>query len=126
MSDLLLDLVNYLKVAELVTGDGADTFRDFTPDMPDKIVTLREYAGSPGFADVRSVQIVVRDIDAEDAKDRAWSIFKALDVPEDRILSISSARWGIVQARQTPFKIGIDERNRCLWGFNLAVTTSRD
>lgn len=126
MADLLLDLINYLKAAELVSGDGTDAFRDFTPDKPDNVVILREYAGIPGLADVRSVQVVVRNTDASSAKDKAWSIYNALDVPEDRIIDVSTSRWGVIQARQTPFKIGIDERNRYQWGFNLAITTTRD
>lgn len=126
MSDLLYDLVEYLRVSGLVQGDGIDAFRDFTPDMPDNVVVLREYAGNPGLVDVRSVQVVVRNVDAESAKDKAWRILSVLDVPEDRILPLPGTRWGVVAARQTPFKMGVDERNRYLWGFNLAVTTSRD
>jgi hypothetical protein len=109
-----------------VTGDGIDTFRDFAPNAPNNLVVLFEYGGVPGLADVRNVQVMVRNVDPDAAKQKAWSIFKELDVPEDRILYLTDTRWAIIAARQTPFKIGVDENNRILWGFNLAITTPRD
>lgn len=126
LADLLLDLVTYLQLKGHVTGDGIDTFRDFAPNAPNNLVVLFEYGGVPGLADVRNVQIMVRNVDPDAAKQKAWSIFKELDIPEDRILYLTDTRWTIIAARQTPFKIGVDENNRILWGFNLAITTPRD
>ncbi len=126
VADLLLDIVTFLQVKGHITGDGIDVFRDFMPDAPDNVVALHEYAGIPSFADVRSVQVMVRNVNADLAKQKTWSIFKELDVPEDRILYLTGTRWAIIVARQTPFKVGVDESNRVLWGFNLAITTSRD
>ncbi len=129
MADLLLDVINYLKLAGLVSGDGIDCFRDFSPPAPDSAVILNEYGGNPSEASeaaVRSVQVVVRDVNAATAKSKSWQLFGALDRPEDRIIQLTAQRWCIILARQTPFKIGTDENSRVLWGFNLAMTTTRD
>jgi len=129
MADLLLDIIDYLKAAGLVSGDGIDAFRDFAPEAPDSVVVLYEYAGVVGFATaavVRSVQVVARDGDAATAKQKVWAIFNVLDSPDDRILNLTATRWAVVEAKQTPFKIGVDESNRVLWGFNLGITTYRD
>ncbi len=137
MADLLLDLINYLESLVIVAGDGIDSFRDFMPDEPDKLVVLNEYAGSgtqTGAAGVsRSVQVMVRASpdDPEWAKNKAWEIFNVLDTPEDRVLDtrehiVPDVRWAVIVARQTPFKIKVDENARSIYGFNLGVVTSRD
>lgn len=129
MGDLLLDLVTYLQVKGVVGSDGVDVFRDFSPDTPDSVVVLFEYAGTPDSVSevgVRSTQVMVRDLNAEQARRKAWDIYNVLNVPKDRIIYLTSSRWAIILPRQTPFKIGVDEQNRILWGFNLAVTTYGD
>lgn len=127
MVDLLLDLTAYIRSK----GVASETpiFSDFSPSTPDSVIVLAEYSGTPSFtseACVRSVQVTVRDRDAELARQKAWEIYKVLNVPEDRIIYFTTSRWAIVTPRQTPFKIGVDEQNRILWGFNLAVTTYED
>lgn len=128
--DLLLDIVEFLKANSLVTGDGVDAFRDYAPSEPDDVVILHEYAGDPSTPGVtasgRSVQIVVRGIDATAVKNKAWQIYNLLDDPEDPIVYFTDTRWAVVSARQTPFKIDTDENGRILWGFNLGVVTYRD
>lgn len=127
MADLLLDLTAYIQ-SKGVVGQ-TPIFSDFSPSTPDSVVVLAEYSGTPSFASeacVRSVQVMVRDRDAELARQKAWEIYKVLNVPEDRIIYFTASRWAIVIPRQTPFKIGVDEQNRILWGFNIAVTTYED
>ncbi|MBT9168521.1 MAG: hypothetical protein DDT19_01867 [Syntrophomonadaceae bacterium] len=137
MADLLLDLINRLRLLAIVVGDGIDSFRDFMPDAPDKLVVLSEYAGSgtqTGAAGVaRSVQVMVRTSrdDPEWAKNKAWEIFNVLDTPGDRILDTREhvargTRWAVIAARQTPSRIRIDQNARSIYGFNLGVVTSRD
>lgn len=129
VADLLSDLATYLQARRVISGDGVDTFRDFTPDSPSSCVTLFEYPGTPDFmseAAARSVQVMVRDGNAESARQKAWAIYNVLNVPDDRIIYFTSTRWTITVPRQTPTKIGIDEHNKVLWGFNLAITTNGD
>lgn len=129
VADLLQDIAAFLQANNIISGEGVDAFLDFAPASPDNIVALYEYGGVPGTvgsADVRNIQVMVRHEDPSEARQKAWQIFNILDVPDDRIIYLTSSRWTIILARQTPSKIGVDEQNRSLWGFNLSITTHRD
>jgi hypothetical protein len=136
MADLLLDLIEYLTHKGVVAGDAIDCFRDVMPDEPDKVISLYEYSGrgtTTGVGAVdRSVQIVVRSgrDDPDWARVKAWEIFNELDTPEDRVLDTreiyNGTRWAVLYARQTPFKVEVDQSGRVKYGFNMGVATHRD
>lgn len=123
----MLDIVTYLTNKNLVVGDGADTFRDFTPNKPDSVVVLTEYNGSPAcYYDSnvnRSIQVLVRDKDADIARTKALSIYKSL-VSENLIVKFTETRWGQVHLRQTPFRLTTDDSNRVSYVFNVGITTT--
>ena len=124
---LLLDIVTFLADNRIVQGDGVDAFRDFTPEAPDSLVALHEYKGDPAvFYDPnvnRSVQVTVRDKDADVARQKALDIYKLL-TSDNLIVQFTPDRWGQVYLRQPPFKIGQDNNDRVTYGFNIGVTTT--
>lgn len=124
---LLLDMVLFLKNNGIVQDDGVDAFRDFTPEAPDSLVALHEYKGDPAVPydpNVhRSVQITVRDKNADKARQKALEIFKLL-TSENLIVNFTPTRWGQVYLRQTPFKLGQDKNDRVTYAFNIGVTTT--
>ena len=125
---LLDDMIKYLTNRGIIEGAGIDAFIDFKPEMPDNIVSLHEYKGEPVVLNAgavhRSVQIVVRNKKAAEAKKLAISIFNAL-MPdtEDGRVDFTDTRWGQVHLRQTPYKFSQDESDRVHYGFNLGITT---
>lgn len=123
---LLQDINTFLTKKDIVQGDGIDAFRDFSPESPDDIVALYEYKGDPSspFDSIvhRSIQVTVRSKNPEKAKERAVAIYKAL-YSETNFVQITDARWAQVYLRQVPFKMGTDENNRAIYGFNMGVTT---
>ena len=124
---LLLDIVTFLADNRIVQGDGVDAFRDFTPEAPDSLVALHEYKGDPAvFYDQnvnRSVQVTVRDKDADVARQKALNIYKLL-TSDNLIVQFTPDRWGQVYLRQPPFKIGQDNNDRVTYGFNIGITTT--
>ena len=124
---LLLDIVTFLADNKIVQGDGVDAFRDVTPEAPDSLVALHEYKGDPAvFYDPnvnRSVQVTVRDKDADVARQKALYIYKLL-TSDNLIVQFTPDRWGQVHLRQPPFKIGQDNNDRVTYGFNIGVTTT--
>lgn len=124
---LLLDMVLFLKNNGIVQDDGVDAFRDFTPEAPDSLVALHEYKGDPAVpydpAVHRSVQVTVRDKNADKARQKALEIFKLL-TSENLIVNFTPTRWGQVYLRQTPFKLGQDKNDRVTYAFNIGVTTT--
>jgi hypothetical protein len=131
MADLLVDLVTCIVAAHLVTADGTDIFRNYAPDQPDNIVVLNEYDSSPsslrGVAmAVRFVQVIVRNTSAATAKSKADALYHLFNDSEENIINIVSGRPSIISPKQLPFKISTDEKQRVLWGFNLAITTKID
>ena len=124
---LLLDIVTFLADNRIVQGDGVDAFRDFTPEAPDSLVALHEYKGDPAVSydqNVnRSVQVTVRDKDADVARQKALNIYKLL-TSDNLIVQFTPDRWGQVHLRQPPFKIGQDDNDRVTYGFNIGITTT--
>ena len=125
---LLLDIALFLVSKSLATGDGVDIFRDFTPNEPDSLVTLHEYKGDviSQYSEVahRSIQVIVRDRDADIARDKSVQIFKALRAGEDCRVDFTQERWGQVYLRQTPFFLKRDENDRIYYAFNIGITTT--
>lgn len=129
MNPLLLDIASYLVSCGLATGDGIDVFRDTMPDKPDCLISLYEYGGDSVVlyesAVNRSVQLTVRDTDADMARQRAWSIFDVLK-SSTAFVQFTPERWGQVHIRQTPFLLRVDENDRVVYGFNMGITTTID
>lgn len=125
---LLEDIVKYLTSKGVIEGDGIDAYREFKPETPDNIVSLHEYKGDPvsQYTDVvhRSVQVVVRNRNAEAAHRLAIDLYNALK-PTDETLRVDFTpdRWGQVHLRQSPYKFSQDENDRTHYGFNLGITT---
>ena len=126
---LLLDIVEYFVSNGLAECDGEDCFRDFSPEEPDDVIVLYEYAGSPpvDFDEIvhRSVQVTVRSKDPDVARNKAQALYEILHVDDvSKRVDFTESRWGQVSLRQTPFKIKIDENDRIVYGFNMGVTTT--
>lgn len=127
---LLLDIVIFLTNNGVVEGDGVDTFRDFIPEAPDYLVAICEYKGSPmvPFEPTahRSVQISVRDKDADIARSKALEIFTLFQskMGEDARLDLTEERWGQVTLRQSPFRSSTDSSDRVTYVFNMGITTN--
>jgi hypothetical protein len=128
MANFLKEIGQFLITNEVAKGLGTDLFLEQRPDNPDKVVTLFEYAGDPSSAGidavVRKVQVMVRDTNAQAAKEKSWNIYNLLDRPLDRVIKLPE-RWIIPQAIQTPYRLNIDERNRPVYVFNLSIATQR-
>ncbi len=127
---LLLDVVQHLVDNGLVQGDGIDAFRDFRPEDPDHVVVLYEYQGSPRVhyePNVnRSVQVTVRDKDADVARQLCVQIYNLLYSQESYVVHFTPSRWGQVYLRQPPFRLLQDSKDRVVYGFNIGVTTLPD
>lgn len=126
---LLEALVAHCVANGIVSGDGIDTFRDFTPESPDDVVVFHEYRGdpiSPYTEHVhRSVQVKTRAKTAEDARNKAVKVLDALrSDTEDLRVDFSDVLWGQVYIRQAPFKLQQDESDRITYCFNLGITTN--
>ena len=127
---LLLDIVLFLTSKGVVEGDGIDSFRDVIPEKPDCLVALTEYKGSPLVnyeeAAHRSVQVLVRDKDADVARSKALEIFKTFNdnMSESARIDLTESRWGQVTLRQLPIRIDTDKSNRVSYIFNIGITTT--
>jgi hypothetical protein len=125
---LLEDIINNIIGAGLATAKDTDIFKDYVPPIPDSCIIVSEYQGSPvaDFTDVsvRSVQVMVRNLSKVSAKQLCWSIFQLFCYPT-KIVNLRT-RICIVANRNTPFKIGVDEKNRAQYVFNMGITTNFD
>lgn len=131
MADLLLDMINYAIEQEVVTEDGVDIFRDFMPDEPDNCVALIEYPGEVAFINNmlnRSIQVRIRNTDYVNGKVKAIAMYDVLYQPESeiRIVDFTATRWGIVKAREYPYLLNRDERDRYIFTFRLGIVTVGD
>lgn len=126
MNDVLLAIIDYLIAGGFAVAKDTDIFRDFTPELPDACVIVNEYAGSSPapFTDmsVRSIQIEVRNKSQINGKTLCWSIYKSL-YSDDNMITLNSRRC-IIEMRNTPIKIFVDEHGRSVIAFNLALTTN--
>lgn len=126
---LLELLIEYCVSRGVLVGDGEDSYRDFTPEVPDTAVTFAEYAGSPvsPYIDCvhRSVQVKSRSMDAEAARVKAQQILELFRSDTEALrVDFSDTLWGQVYIRQTPFKLMQDTAGRVTYCFNLGITTN--
>ncbi len=124
MGDLLEDVIQYIIDAGLATEKDVDIFKDYSPKEPDSCTIVYEYNGSvPAMfthTSVRSVQITSRAKSAKNAKLKSWQIYTAL-YKEDLNITLGVHK-ALIALRNTPIKIDVDEKNRYLWAFNVAIT----
>lgn len=126
---LLLALIEYGVSNGVLVGDGEDSYRDFTPEVPDTVVTFAEYTGNPvsQFTDCvhRSIQIKSRSMDAEAARSKALQLLDLFRSDDESLrVNFSDTLWGQVYIRQTPFKLEQDTAGRVTYCFNLGITTN--
>lgn len=127
MIDLLDDFETYFATLGLL--DDFTVYKDTTLDEVPKAITIFEYAGGSlvpnGITGLRSVQITARSFDPMEAKEKAYALFKALQVPNG-IIHLTPTRWGQLTLRQVPFKIKVDAEGKHTYGFNLGINTYQD
>src|SRR5690606_36703474 len=103
MSDLLLDLINHLASKGIVEGDGIDSFRDFTPEEPESVYVMHEYAGAPTpLHDTfthRSIQLTFGDKGTSVAKAKCKQIIDDLS-PVEGYMVLSNGRVCQIYPRQ--------------------------
>ena len=126
---LLRALIEYGVSNGVLVGDGEDSYRDFTPEVPDAVVTFAEYAGNPAspFTDCvhRSVQVKARSMDAEAARAKALQLFNLFKSETESLrVDLSDTLWCQIYIRQTPFKLDQDTAGRTSYCFNLGITTN--
>jgi hypothetical protein len=71
----------------------------------------------------RSIQIVCRSKSAAAAKQKAESIFASMS-SSDELFHLTLARWCLLNIRQHPFKMKVDNRGRTYYCFNIEVNTN--
>jgi hypothetical protein len=131
MSDLLLDLIDFLVDNNKVEGRAIDAFTDNAPISPDDIVSLYEYGGNPAFIGDfanRGITVQVRNKIYTVGKEKIhdiYNLFHKNDV-EDRIIFLTEDRWAIIHPRSTPTKLKVDESNRTIFTFSMGVLTTKD
>jgi hypothetical protein len=130
-SNLLLDFVTYSIAQGWATVGGTNVFADNMPDSPDNCIAFIEYPGQSSFianADLRSIQVRVRNSDYETGRQLIWDIYNTLYKPESdtRFIDLTVNRWVLIKARHTPYLLNRDETKRCIFILNMGVTTSRD
>lgn len=126
---LLQLLIEYGVDKGILAGDGIDSFRDFMPEKPCMVTVFAEYSGGPvsQYIDAvhRSVQVKVRDVDAESARSAAVQLFNIFRATSENLrIDFTDELWGQVYIRQTPFKLEQDEQDRVTYCFNLGITTN--
>lgn len=129
MTTLLEDLVQWIVDNGLCEGDGIDIFRDYLPDIPDKLICLIEYDSNLPTTKfnqscVYYIQVVCRDIIASGALRKATQIFNLFHQVNENVTDLPNGRWALIYPRQAPFKIDEDEKRRVYYGFNVVITTS--
>jgi hypothetical protein len=60
------------------------------------------------------------------AKTEADRLYHLFNDSTDNFISITANRTALVIPKQLAFRMGKDERERLLYGFNLAITTQID
>jgi hypothetical protein len=125
MADLLFDIEAFF----VSKGVASIVYKDMAPDTPDNLIALYEYEGSTYIPQItgatRSVQFVVRDISATVAKTKARELYQSL-VTEDGILNLTTERWCVIQLKQPPFRLKVDESGRVYYVFNASIKTYID
>lgn len=120
---LLDELAAYIESNGLGTR-ATDLFEGFLPDDPDLVTVLFETPGAPPSLidgrETRSVQVQTRAAGYGDARARAEAVYALLHGLHD--VTLSGARYLLIRAKQPPFSLGRDDRQRTEMAFNIAAT----
>ena len=126
--DLLDDVIAFIIEAGHATRKDQDIFKDYMPATPDECISIFEYSGGvPAMftqMSVRSIQVNVRAKKGALAKTKSQAIYKAL-YSEDLLQQIGNRRC-ILSMRNAPFKMMVDDKQRHVHTFNMAITTTID
>lgn len=127
---MLEAIADYLIAEGLATAKGTDIFAETMPTDPDTVVVLYEYAGRPpnvpGCETVeRKFQVETRSMDPDAAKAKNWSIFNVLHPTEPSKQALTSSRWGLLYAIDTPSKLKEDENGRTIYVCNYSIVTQK-
>lgn len=130
MAELVRDLGQYLISAGIASQFGSDLFLNYLPDDPDNIICLTEYNGNgSAIGDeslLRRVQVKVRNSDYSSASLKIWSIYNAFIKEDQFIFHLTSNRYLIPSALQSPVPLMVDDKERQHFVFNLSFTTNKD
>ena len=108
-----------------------DLFVNRMPETPDVCTSVYEYGGRPtDFAmgssvavEHPSLQVAVRNPDAEAAYEAIYAIYKRLDGHMGG--TVNGTTYFLMTALQPPFKLDEDVSNRVTFAFNLHVRKDR-
>lgn len=129
MAELSRDVGSYLISLGLAKGMGVDVFLNTRPDQPDNLISIFDTGGYPAELSIpnlrRTIQVMVRDMSYSAGRERIWALFKALDKPGNRVITMNGRKTH-TRAMQPPVPIDRDASNRVLFVFNVEVVTSRD
>lgn len=119
---ILDELVSHIDANTSLT-EGTNLFKGHLPDEPDTCVALFETPGSRTPASLvdtveeRSVQVRARALKYSDARTRCEEVYRLLHGIGETV--ISGARFLLIEARQPPFSLGRDGRQRNEFAVNL-------
>lgn len=125
MANILDELATYLAANGVGTVE-TDIFEGLMPDSPeapDAVVALFEYPGGPPTAvntvEPRAIQVRTRALTYDAAKDKAELVYGLLHSMHER--QLSGTRFLLVLAKQAPFSLGRDARQRHEFAVNFRV-----
>lgn len=125
MHDLLDDLEKYI----VSTGLTNVVYKDMAPTKPSNVFAVYEYEGVTPFPQIagadRSIQFLVRNENAGQARSLAKQLYNKF-VTDDGILNLTNDRWCVVELKQPPFRLKVDEQSRVYYIFNATLTTYVD
>lgn len=129
---MLESIADYLISEELAVAKGTDIFEEFLPETPDTIIALIEYPGRPPDFECevveRNFQVLTRSLNASDARAKNWDIYKELHQNKNKgdKKYLTTTRWGLIHAQDTPFKLKEDKNSRVVYCCNYSITTQTD
>lgn len=111
--------------AQTTLTQGTDLFKGDMPDAPDACAALFETPGASTPAsladtvELRSVQVRSRALKYPDAQTRCEEVYRLLHGVAETTLS--GARFVLIEAKQPPFSLGEDGKQRHLFAVNFRV-----
>lgn len=127
MAALLDDLETFFK--DTVNIKNFQITKDTLLQGSNDAIAIYEYTGLSPLPQVdgvlRSVQVVTASKNPLAARTLGNALYKSL-LSDDGIINLTSDRWGLVQLRQVPFKLGEDNQGRIKYVFNMGIITYYD
>lgn len=104
---------------------GTDLFVGHMPDEPDALLVLFETPGAAIVAalvdqvEQRSLQVRARASSYDDARAKAENVYELLHGKAN--VTLGGGGFVLLEAKQPPFSLGRDQKQRAEWAFNLRV-----